>query len=195
MPRNLWAFLLAFLVPLIPAVVLFWLFRDLNFAEMSQAGEVSLKLGGPAALYVVVVLIALRLAGTLLAPGDPLHGLKAELVGRWDMTSKSGYSGSIATSTCAFTLDESELRLSGGQFVTEGNEVGTWKPEKVFLGQDGLAYLYELTVVGENTAEWRGLVDLNFDRENGKVAALRGTWSVVGPKFHNGVVTFLKRKD
>jgi hypothetical protein len=195
MPRNLLSFSMAFLVPLIPAVVLFWLFSGMNLAEFSQAGEIGVKLGGPAALYVVVVLIAFQFAGKLLAPADPLQSLKTELVGRWDMSSRSGVSGTTATSTCAFTLDEGDLRLSGGQFVTEGKESGTWKPDKVFLGQDGLAYLYELTVVGAETAEWRGLVDLNFDRQKGKLSALRGTWRIVGPKFHSGVVTFLKRKD
>ena len=76
----------ACLFPLVPALLLYGLFSSQNSATYDNAG---LKLGGPVALYFVLVLLAFRYVGRWRIASDPFEKLKKDLVGAWDVEAVS----------------------------------------------------------------------------------------------------------
>lgn len=179
-----------FLVPLVPAVLLYELFNSLNSASVVQTNQ-GIKLGGPAALYVVLLVLALQFVNRGRTKTDPLAKVKKDLVGNWDIDSVSS-NDHKAESVSNFRLDEDELILAGGSFVENRKTIGTWAPDHIILDpdRDEVIFLYDLkdAVAG---VSWRGLMELTISREDPLV--MRGTWEVIGPKHHRGTVTFVKR--
>jgi hypothetical protein len=88
----------ACLFPLVPALLLYGLFSSQNSATYDNAG---LKLGGPVALYFVLVLLAFRYVGRWRIASDPFEKLKKDLVGAWDVeaVSATAMAGSLARDT------------------------------------------------------------------------------------------------
>ena len=193
MDRNVLVDLAAtFLVPLIPAVLLYELFSSLNSASMIQDNE-GIKLGGPAALYFVLLIVALRYMNQWRTKLDPLAQLKKALVGTWDVTSVSSH-GRKAISTSKFRLDDNDLTLVGGSFVEEDKTVGVWTPDHIILDRspEEVIFLYDLkdTSAGVNS---RGLMELTMVSE--KPLTMQGTWEVIGKNHHSGTVTFVMRDN
>jgi hypothetical protein len=179
-----------FLLPLIPALLLYGIFNSANSATYTNTG---VQLGGPAALYVVLLLVALRYANKWRSVSDPLERLKTDLAGDWDTKSLSAGSGQIALSMATFEIKGDELVLSGGSFKVDGTVIGSWSPERVILDKDrnAVVYLYELRDVRTNNT-WRGLMELTLARSTTPMS-MEGTWEVIGPDYHRGTVTFTKR--
>ena len=182
----------AFLLPLLPAVLLYALFNSQNSAVYDKEG---LKLGGPAALYFVLLLLALRYVSRWRTVSDPLEKLKKDLVGAWDIESISAGSGRVAVSIATFGIEDDELRLSGGSFKEQGRIVGNWSPDRLILDRDhdAVIYLYALRDVNTNNS-WRGLMELTLVRTETPIS-MQGTWEVIGPNYHRGTVTFAKRSS
>jgi hypothetical protein len=180
----------AFLLPLVPALLLYGLFNSQNSAVYDKAG---LKLGGPAALYFALLLLALRYVSRWRPVSDPLEKLKKVLVGAWDIESRSAGSRRVATSIATFGIEDDELRLSGGSIKEQGEPIGSWSPDRLILDRerDGVIYVYELIDVN-STARWRGLMELTLVRTATPIC-MEGTWEVIGPDYHRGTVTFSKR--
>jgi hypothetical protein len=191
MDRNVTADLAAaFLVPLVPAVLLYELFSSLNSASVIQDNE-GIKLGGPAALYVVLLGVALRYMNKWRTAMDPLANLKEHLVGTWDVTSESS-NGHKAVSTAIFRLDNNGLTLVGGSFVEGNKTVGSWTPDHIILDNspEQVIFLYDLkdAITGANS---RGLMELTMGSEI--PLTMSGTWEVIGKDHHSGTVTFVVR--
>lgn len=181
----------AFLLPLVPAVLLYVFFSSANSATYNNTG---VQLGGPAALYVVLLLVAVRYANKWRLTPDPLKRLKADLAGEWEAESiSSGSSGQRALSTATFDVKGGELILTGGSFKVDGTIIGQWLPDRVILDsdRDAVAYLYELRDVRTSNT-WRGLMELTLAR-TAKPMSMEGTWEVIGPDYHRGIVRFTKR--
>lgn len=180
----------AFLVPLVPAVLLYELFSSLNSASVIQDNE-GVKLGGPAALYFVLLVVALRYVNKWRTLMDPLAKLKRDLVGTWDVTSTSS-NGHKAVSTSEFRLDDNDLTLVGGSFVEEDKTVGLWTPDHIILDKspEQVIFLYDLkdASAGVNS---RGLMELTMGSE--KPRTMQGNWEVIGKNHHSGTVTFVRR--
>ena len=145
----------AALVALVPALILFWVFQGENIAEVIKESE-GIKLGGPAALFVIVLLIGLRYLGRQVPVVDKLGKLKQALVGHWEVISRSA-DGHEAKSRCQIMLEEGELGLSGGQFLADGKALGSWDVDCLFLGKNKLVYLYQLQETGGQGDTWKGL--------------------------------------
>ena len=192
MNRNILVDLAAgFLVPLVPAVLLYGLFSSLNSASLIQGNE-GIKLGGPAALYVILLGLALRYINRWRANIDPLAKLKKGLVGTWDVISKSSNDRN-ATSTSSFRLDNNNLILTGGSFVEEAKVIGTWTPDHIILdpSPEMVIFLYDLKDVSTGVTS-RGLMELTISP--GTPPSMTGTWEVIGKDHHQGTVTFVRNK-
>jgi hypothetical protein len=180
-----------FLVPLVPAVLLYELFTSLNSASVIQDNK-GIKLGGPAALYVVLLVLALRYMNRWRTNMDPLAKLKKDLVGTWDVTSESS-NGRKAVSSSKFRLDDNNnLILAGGSFVEEGRTIGNWTPDHIILdpSPEMVIFLYDLkdASAGVNS---RGLMELTMGSDTR--LSMQGTWEVFGKEYHSGTVTFVMR--
>jgi hypothetical protein len=182
----------AFLLPLVPAAVLYGLFNSQNSAVYDKEG---LKLGGPAALYFALLLLSLRYVNKWRTVADPLEKLKRLLVGAWDIESVSAGSQRAAASIATFAIQDDELRLSGGPITEQGVTIGRWSPDRLILDRehDGVIYLYELRDVNRNDT-WRGLMEVTLVRTE-TALCMKGTWEVIGPVYHRGTVTFTKRSS
>lgn len=180
----------AFLVPLVPALALYLIFDSQNSATYDKAG---LKLGGPGALYFGLLLVAFQFINKWRTVSDPLEKLKKILVGAWDIKSTSAGSQRVALSTATFAIEDDELRLSGGSIQEEGKTIGNWSPDRLILDRayDGVVYLYELRDVNTNDT-WKGLMEVTLVR-TATPLCMEGTWEVIGPNYHRGIVTFAKR--
>jgi hypothetical protein len=179
----------AFLFPLVPALLLFGVFSSENSAIYDKAG---LKLGGPAALYFALLLLAFRYVNKWRIVSDPLEKLKKDLVGSWDIESSSAQSDKVLVSMATFDLKDGGLSLGGGTFKMQGKPFGRWTPTRVIPDphHDGVVYLYELTDV-KNRNAWRGIMELTFVHTKTPLT-MEGTWEVIGPEYHSGTVTFAK---
>ena len=177
----------AILLSLIPAVILYLLFQGENVAEYVKDSE-GIKLGGPAALFFIVLIVALRYLS--LKSVDNLIGLKQKLKGDWEVTAIS--SGKhTAKSKCEITVQDGEISLSGGQFMDEDTPLGSWSVDCLFLSSSRLAYLYRLKETGGTGKYWKGLVDMNIAHRNGKVT-LEGSWEVIGPEYKSGTISYAR---
>jgi hypothetical protein len=178
------------LLPLVPALLLYGFFSSSNSATYDDTG---VQLGGPAALYVVLLLVAVQYANKRLFRPDPLKRLKMNLAGEWDTESLSVESGQRAVSTATFDFDGDELVLTGGSFRIGDAVTGHWSPDRVILDgdRDGVVYLYELRDVSTRNT-WRGLMELTLARKT-EPLHMEGTWEVIGPDYHRGTVRFTKR--
>jgi hypothetical protein len=179
-----------FLIPLVPAVLLYELFDSLNSASVIQTNQ-GIKLGGPAALYFILLTFALRYINRWRTKTDPFAKLRKDLIGTWDVDSVSSH-GRKAVSKSSFQLDDDSLSLAGGSFDEEGKTIGNWTPDHIILDRDRdqVIFLYDLKDA-TGGVNWRGLMELTIDR--GTQLVMKGTWEVIGPNHHSGTVTFVKR--
>jgi hypothetical protein len=182
-----------FLIPLVPAVLLYELFNSINSASVVQTNQ-GIKLGGPAALYFVLLILALWYVNKWRTKTDPLEKLKKDLVGNWNVNSVSS-SNRTAVSTSSFRLNEDNNLISaGGSFIEEGRTIGTWTPDQIILDQvrDNVIFLYDLRDAAADV-NLRGLMELTIGRQTPLI--MQGTWEVIGPNRHRGTVTFEKRAE
>lgn len=177
----------AVLLSLIPAVILYMVFQEENVAEFVKGSE-GIKLGGPAALFFIVFVTSLRYLRRKI--DDKLASLKQELAGKWKVTALSSGQHS-ATSNCEITVHDGEIALSGGQYMDDATPVGTWSVDCLFLSSNRFAYLYDLKETGGTQKSWKGLVDMNLSRNNGKIA-LKGSWESIGPEYKSGTISYVK---
>ena len=178
----------AIILALIPAVILYLLFQGENVAEYVKESE-GIKLGGPAALFVIILLIELRYLSRKTV--DKLANLKKELAGTWGVTAVSADQHN-AVSNCDITVEDNELAISGGQFMEGDNPLGSWSVDCLFLSKNKLVYLYRLKETGGTGKYWKGLVDLNISQHDGKTN-MAGSWEVIGPEYRSGTITYAKQ--
>ena len=177
----------AIMFSLLPAVILYSIFHGENVAEYVKENE-GIKLGGPAALFVIVLLVSLRFLSRKTV--DKLVKLKQELEGTWEVTAMSAGKHN-AMSDCHITVQDGELDISGGQFMVNETSLGSWSVDCQFLSKNKLVYLYRLKETGGTGKYWKGLVDLNISRREGKIS-LAGSWEVIGPEYKSGTVKYAK---
>lgn len=181
--KRIIEFSCAVIIALIPSIVLYWIFKDLNIAAFKESG---LELGGPAALFFVVLYTALRYFQKKYE--DPLAELKRELKGMWLISSESA-KRHTATSTCDIEYKEGNLNMSGGQFTSGDKVIGPWHADAIFLKNDQFLYIYELTEAGGTGATWKGLVTLNILKKDDKLS-LQGCWETIGSEYKHGTIVY-----
>ncbi|MDJ0911445.1 MAG: hypothetical protein QNI99_19830 [Woeseiaceae bacterium] len=188
-------------IALLPAVLLYYLFSDMNAANAAWMNN-SIQLGGPvAAFFAFLYFLERKLRQLEALKHDRANPLLKELQkfeGNWKIKATSGSSGKTAESTTELSLDAGNLQLSGGRYVVvkDGSDpkgMGDWECELAVCDGDRLAYFYRLTDLSEDHSVWQGIVDAR--RVPGDALAFEGSWHVVGKDHHNGRIGLKKLPD
>lgn len=197
MGNRLFQLSIIILLPLLPAVLLYMLFGELNSAGVQWTGTYAVQLGGPVAAYVSVLVIAWRIYKKLYVLVNPLESILRGLEGNWHIESKTGTSGRKAQSGTKIVLDDGALRIDGGTFFSvaadgsKGDPIGQWSAEMAVSDGRRLKYFYTLTDSLAAPSTWRGLVEADL-QPGSKSPAFRGTWQVIGKEFHSGTIVLTK---
>lgn len=186
MGRRLVAWILIWLVPIIPIVVLYLLFEEYNVFEFQDAPG-GLKAFGPIGAYLVLVWLAMRNRRLLeVRLGDD----ERRLLGSWELISRSWH-GHHAAGTCRITEDDNMLCLAGT--FTESSELtSTWRSTIARLDHSQLLVVYELNDRERNLSS-EGLMKLIVDNTD-RPARLEGDWAIVGREGTRGTVAFTRAK-
>jgi hypothetical protein len=187
------------LVPLIPAVLLYYLFGTLNSATFGISRE-GIQTGGPIAAYLIALYAAIKTHRHLSEQRDILGALKKQLAGDWIVNSGSLPAGSTATGNCSATIsDEGDLSIDGDLAYTGGAKkntpLGSWNTLKIWREGGELRYVYLLTEPATNV-EWCGSAQLNLQFQKRwfglrkRLVSMGGTWKVYGPATKTGTLEF-----
>lgn len=186
------------LIALLPAVLLYHLFADLNTANAAWLNN-TVQLGGPvgafsAFLYFLVQKLR-QLENDQFERANPLLVELRELEGDWRVRATSAGSGKTAESTTEFSVDAGSLQLSGGHFAVVGGDtdsegMGDWVCELAVCDGNRLAYFYRLTDMTDEQSVWQGIVDAR--RVAGDSVAFEGNWHVIGNQHHDGQIKLEK---
>lgn len=174
----------AMILALIPSIVLYLIFQDLNQATFRETG---IELGGPAALFFIVLYSALRFIKKRPYSADPLAQTKREISGSWKVTAESAH-GHKAESTCNIEYLEGNINITGGQFISQGKAIGTWQVLGFFLNNNSLTYVYQLTEAGGSGMSVKGLVTLNIEKNQ-----LSGFWEQIGKEYKSGTINYVRQ--
>lgn len=184
--KRVFEFSVAVALALVPAVVLYLLFKEMNLAGFEN--ESGIKLGGPAALFFIILITALRYFGRRIA--DPLSNLRARLKGTWHIRAVST-NKHVATSTCTIDDSDGDLKISGGQFEADETVLGKWTVTATCLTDQSLTYVYHLREAGTGAA-WKGIVEITIPKSN-KLETIKGMWEVVGPDYRSGHIELTRK--
>lgn len=195
MARRLLILMALVAISLVPAVLLYMLFGDLNSAAIDNTG---LKLGGPVAAFFVVLSFLWRMYKFMLTRENPLESRMEALTGSWQLESTSGHSQRKARSETTIKIDDGELRIDGGTFFavnndgSKGNPIGNWSVEMAVCDGRRLKYFYHLTDNLVQQSSWKGLVEASLQEDAGQPEFV-GTWQVLGKEAHAGTIILKKQ--
>jgi len=193
--RRLVVIAVLVVLALLPAILLFWLFGQLNSAVIEQTG---LKLGGPVAAFFAVLYFLWKMYKEMRFADNPLEGRLQPLVGSWRIESKSAGSDRRASSGTNIELKDGELQITGGTFFavgtdgSKGNAIGSWNAEMAVSDGYRLKYFYTLTDSLGSLTTSRGLVEAALE-DAASEPTFRGTWQALGKEFHSGELTIKKQ--
>jgi len=186
---------LAFLVllALLPAVLFYYLFGELNKAGVEWSGK-SVQLGGPVAAFFAI----LWFLGNMFRKMSPPNSLQKHLeglAGAWAIESESQASRRQARSTTVMKIENGALRIEGGVFREvanegdEGKSIGDWNTEIAVF--DGYRLLYVYNLSDSQLEQWKGVVRASLNTIE-KTPTFDGTWQVFGPRVHQGKIHMKK---
>jgi hypothetical protein len=187
------------LVPLVPAVSLYYIFGSLNSSAFGIPAE-GVQTGGPIAAYLIVLYAGIKAHAQLSGQKDIIGLLKKQIIGDWMVSSASLPGGSVAEGKCSATItDDGDLSIDGELAYIDSDKkstpLGSWRTLKIWREGGELRYVYLLTEPATNV-EWCGSVQLNlkFTKRwlglRKHLATMGGTWKVYGPTTKNGTLTY-----
>jgi hypothetical protein len=204
----LFRFSALFLIPLVPAVILWSALERLPEAAASALAYrgMDFSLTGSAAGYVVFVLLgftAHRIVVTskaerLLETERRIKKRASQLVGRWSYdeqvqgTDEGGMNRLARTGVVHFSPDsERVLYVQGERFDQNGHVVQRWASERVFLLENELFIHYEVPALN-GRAPFDGLARLSIQRESdGSISGMTGSFSALNLARY-GVIRLVK---
>jgi hypothetical protein len=175
-----WLFgILIMMAALVPVYVLYRLMGPISAKIQYKAGQTAVQIGGPAALYVILVW---KLWGLLPAPGLPIP-----LYEPWDVQGK--------------------LILQDQREPIEDQDISILPPATNF-GKDGSSFTMSLIATPDNVNQpklptlllWhKGYESIRVDLNSGKYETENGTKEITVDKLHKnidiGVVQLKKREN
>lgn len=181
------------IISIIPAILLYYLFGELNAAGVQWAGK-QVQLGGPVAAFFAVLLFCSRLYSTLSAP-SLLQKQLQNLAGTWTIEATShGPSRRKAQSSTVMTSDGSTLSIKGGTFRDPpsqgGAVIGDWSAEIAVF--DGYNLLYVYNLLDNKSEAWKGVVRAALGTK-ARTPTFDGTWQVFGKEVHTGEIHMAKQ--
>lgn len=181
---KVWSILL--LLPVIPVILLYWLFAELNYFELQNTVK-GIVATGPIAAYVGIILIGSNIYRKMVATPD--QGLE-DLVGNWTIVSASG-TGAKGIGTCYIQYDRGELTISGDFRSEDLKESGTWHCEMVKMRNNRLLMAYTLQTIRNGEKDTLdGITILSFG--NQPVTKMKGIWAIAGREKMSGTVEYTR---
>jgi hypothetical protein len=173
------------LVPLIPVVLLYLLFKDQNFFNLSGTSKYVFSAGGPIAAYTAITWFAMREARKLWS-----NEANEAYVGQWDFAAKSP-TGKSGNGTCTISEAGGDLKVNGT--FKESNVPQTiWQAEFAIASGNRLVYLSELpTNTGGSFLNVVTLVVSKSDRR--KITEMTGSWVGWKDTVKRGDVIFIRK--
>lgn len=184
--KSLAEFGFAILLALVPSIVLYLIFKDSNTATFKG---MNIELGGPAALFFIVLYAAQKYALKKNSIQDQFSELRGDLVGSWQISSDTSDKHTLI-STCDIKDENGNLCISSGQFISDDGNKGAWHVDAVFLNRNQLLFTYEMIDAGSTGAHWKGLVSLEITKKD-RIIFLCGYWGLIGKELH-GTIRFTK---
>lgn len=184
---GVWAVLL--LLPVIPVVIFYAVFRDQNYFELKNAAR-GIVATGPIAAYVGLVLIGWSIYKRLSSLIFPIGPDEERFVGTsWDFSAISSHNTQRKGSFSFSIGGRGELNAAGNfQDSETGQEVGQWESTMARCKERQLEVLYDLDDMGKGALEKStGVLSLSVDPRNPK--RMSGTWVVLGKGEAFGTIT------
>lgn len=191
-------FMLSFLtlLSLLPAVLLFHLFGELNSAGVTLTGGKAVQLGGPTAVFFIALTLLWKMYRVMLEIDTDFEAKVHNLIGLWKVESTSETSGRKAISETTIAFDDGQLIIGGGTFFdvgqngVKGTPIGEWSVDIAVSDGRKVKYFYSLK---DSTAlqAWKGVVEMTYQSDPNP--SLYGTWQVTGKEYHSGNITMTKK--
>lgn len=184
----IWAALIV--VPLIPVIALYWLFRELNYFELADAAR-GLVATGPIAAYVAIVAIGTRTYFKLnRLPALDERALK-RVLGTWSFEARSSHQ-TIRHGAAHVTEDRGQIFLNGTLCDEEDSQVGSWESTMAQLQSQRLSFVYNLREARDGKEEAStALCMLSLDPNTPSL--MRGRWIVMGRNEALGEITYSRK--
>lgn len=179
--KNISHLVVITILPLIPVILLYWLFADLNYFEWTNDSR-GIFAFGPIASYPVFLLIVWRIYIRMFPERKFYSQNLKKLKGEWKIESRSNhnteYIGNIQISTSGYVIDLS------GSLYHNGEYNGQIETILSRLVKNKLHLIYRLTDNRNQGAESIGysLLDVNFNRNT-----MGGYWAVVNSQIYGSV--------
>jgi hypothetical protein len=172
------------LLPLVPVLLLYWLFSDQNFFELKDAAK-GIVATGPVAAYIFLVWTLWKIYPRVAALTGEVSPLQAKILGTWDFASMSG-SGTKREGSCSISEQHGLLELSGN-FVQDAKNVGSWESKMAQIDGQRFEVLYRLDEVSEDGPQQStGVLSVHIDSDNLK--QMTGNWMVLGRGSQGNIV-------
>lgn len=184
---GVWAVLL--LLPVVPVVIFYAVFRDQNYFELENAAR-GVVATGPIAAYVVLVVIGWNLYKRLSSLVFPIGPDEERLVGSsWDFSAVSSHETRRKGSFSFGVGGRGELNAAGSfQDAETGQDVGQWESTMARCKERQLEILYDLDDMGKGALEKStGVLSLSLDPRDPR--RMSGTWVVLGRDEAFGTIT------
>lgn len=178
------------ILPLLPVTLLYLLFRELNYFELTDTAR-GVATTGPIAAYIAVVWFGSRLFEQVVSITPVSVRSLRKLRGAWDFESKSS-NNTLRKGTCDITLKFGLLEVAG-TFSDAGRVVGSWNSVMTRVEENRMYMVYTLTEGKDGREELsRGVSTLSFDSSS--ITSMTGQWSLVGRESRLGSVTFTRSR-
>lgn len=183
MLTNLFIWGVLTLIPLIPTVLLFWLFE--NFAYFINTSK-GIKMGGSIAAYFILLGFAFGSWHYLIQDQtvDNNASLRTELAGYWDCN--ANYTQDNQTINSSSTLE-----IVDGKYLTIHGitELGSsWTADEVLLQPNKMTFVYNVQL--KNSI---GLTSVRFIRDAKEITGFYGIWGSIGSQYKGNI--FCERSE
>ncbi|MDX2146819.1 MAG: hypothetical protein SFZ23_04795 [Planctomycetota bacterium] len=187
MLKGLAAYVLILVTALIPVIVLYVLFEQLNLFTVDDKFIPGIAAAGPIAAYLVLIIVGFKLyerVHRMHNAGKDAEAL-ARLLGEWTFKSDSQRSGKAFTGSCSFKISDGSVHATG-QVSLEGKPVGTWSSLAITCSRDVYYIMYEMTAFDQGKETRTQGVNKVVPSGN----SFQGSWTVLGQEPHYGTIVY-----
>ena len=170
--KNIAAYVVVILLPLIPVILLYILFEELNYFELKDQAKGIVTLG-PIAAYFALLMLTWKIFIKLFPGGKITNRNIGKLMGHWQIKSVSDggteYTGEVRISQIDFEIDLAGTLSYGRDFTAQISTIlSRFKNGKLHL-------VYNIRDVREGRDHTGySVLDIDFNR-----LEMKGDWAVV----------------
>jgi hypothetical protein len=186
--RLMGVWLMLLFAPLVPVVILYFIFDQANYFKLEDAAR-GIVATGPIAAYVALVLVGVTVYRRLFNIAQVSSSALKQVKGQWTFVTTSAHETERA-GRCTIDTVGGQLTVTG-TFVQAGEPVGDWHSVMARLTDSELTVVYDLSEIRGGKAKGsQGLLTLYFDSKS--VSPMKGRWVAVGESGAHGTITFSK---